>query len=128
MASNERLLAAWERAASRTASRLDYSRLYPAVVLADHGDHHVDLRPLSQDLPDMVRVPYSPGLPGARCRVKPGAVAYLSWEEGDPSRPRVVAWLQAELEWLQIRVGSALLELDSSGQATLDGTRIDLGL
>ena len=128
MASNERLAAAWERAASRTDKRLDYSRLYPVVVLLDHGDHHVDLRPLSQDLPDMVRVPYSPGLPGARCRVKPGSVAYLAWEEGDPSRPRVVAWLRAELEWLKIPVGPAFLEMHEGGSVIVEGTRIDVGL
>lgn len=124
----DRLAEAWERAARAAVRGADYSRLWPALVLKDYGDHHVDLRPLNPDMPDMVRVPYSPGLPGARCRVKPGAMAYVTCEEGDPERPRVVAWLHAELEWLRVEVGQAVLELDSvSGGVRVDGARVDLG-
>lgn len=124
----ERLAEAWERAARAAVRSAEYSRLWPAVVLRDHGDHHVDLRPLNPDMPDMVRVPYSPGLPGARCRVRPGAVAYLTCEEGDPERPRVVGWLQADLEWLRLQVGQAFIEMDAStGHVMVGGARIDLG-
>ena len=116
----ERLVTAITRLAERGSAGL-YAALYPAVVLRDHGDHHVDVRPLDQDMPSMVRVPYCVPIPGARCRVKPGGVALVAFEEGDPSRPWVVAWERSELEFLRLEAGAAVIELDAaSGEVRIN--------
>jgi len=116
----ERLTAAIGQLVERRASGL-YEVLYPATVLRDHGDHHVDVRPLNQNMPSMVRVPYCVPIPGVRCRVKPGGVALVAFEEGDPSRPWVVAWERGELEFLRLEAGAAVIELDAaSGEVRIN--------
>jgi len=116
----ERLTAAISQLVERRASGL-YGVLYSAIVLRDHGDHHVDVQPLNQNMPAMVRVPYCVPFPGARCRVKPGGVALVAFEEGDPSRPLVVAWERSELEFLRLEAGAAVIELDAaSGEVRIN--------
>mgnify|MGYP000268297811 CR=1 FL=1 len=116
----ERLATAISQLVERGAAGL-YVALYPALVLRDHGDHHVDVRPLNQRMPAMVRVPYCVPFPGARCRVKPGGVALVAFEEGDPSRPLVVAWERSELEFLRLEAGAAVIELDAaSGEVRIN--------
>jgi len=116
----ERLVNAIGRLVERGSAGF-YAALYPAVVLRDHGDHHVDVRPLDQNMPSMVRVPYCVPIPGARCRVKPGGVALVAFEEGDPSRPWVVAWEHSELEFLRLAAGAAVIELDApSGEVRIN--------
>jgi len=109
----ERLATAISQLVERGVAGL-YVALYPALVLRDHGDHHVDVRPLNQNMPAMVRVPYCVPFPGARCRVKPGGIALVAFEEGDPSRPLVIAWERSELEFLRLEAGAAVIELDAA--------------
>lgn len=110
----DRLRQVLEASARAATRRWAYTQLVPAQVLQDHGDHHVDLRPLDPDWPDMVRVPYCMPAPGMQTRVRPGSVAVVGFLEADPARPVVIAWLRAELEWCRLASGAAIVELDAA--------------
>lgn len=71
---------------------IDFLALYPAEVLLDHGDMHLDLRPNDPRFPHLVRVPLRVFLPGAYVRVKSGSRVLLGFEGGNPERPVAYLW------------------------------------
>ncbi len=71
---------------------IDFLALYPAEVLLDHGDMHLDLRPDDPRFPHLVRVPLRVFLPGAYVRVKSGSRVLLGFEEANPERPVAYLW------------------------------------
>ena len=71
---------------------IDFLALYPAEVLLDHGDMHLDLRPDDPRFPQLVRVPLRVFLPGAYVRVKSGSRVLLGFEGGNPERPVAYLW------------------------------------
>lgn len=87
--------------------------LYPATVLVDHGDMHLDLKPDHPDLPTMVRVPLRVYLPGAYVRVRPQSRVLLGFEGGDLRRPAAYLWQSGSLAVVEIRTeGGRAVRLD----------------
>lgn len=100
---------------------VDYLALYPAEILKDHGDHRLDLRPEHPLLPDLVRVPLVPPVPGSHVRVKAGGTCLLTFQQGDPARPIVLHLVDVTLERLEIRTGQGqVLLLDDDRGTTSD--------
>lgn len=93
--------------------------LYPATVLADHGDMHLDLKPDHPDLPMMVRVPLRVFLPGAYVRVRPQSRVLLGFEGGDLRRPAAYLWQSGSLAVVEVRTeGGRVVRLDDEGGYT----------
>ncbi|MDR7615631.1 MAG: hypothetical protein QN206_12525 [Armatimonadota bacterium] len=87
--------------------------LYPATVLQDHGDMHLDVRPDAPHLPVMVRVPLRLFLPGAYVRVKPESRVLLGFEGGDLQRPAAYLWQTGSLAVVEVRTeGGRVVRLD----------------
>lgn len=103
----ERLKAALRRLVGEF--RLDYLALYPATVLKDYGDMHLDLRPDRAALPDMVRVPMRLFLPGATVRVSANSRVLLAFEGGDPARPVALLWEAGGLEQVAITASTSVV-------------------
>lgn len=102
----------WRRAIAAMLSpiwrRLDYLALYPAEVLQDHGDNHLDLRPDDERLPELVRVPMETFLPGVAAEVAKGSRVLLGFAGGDPSKPRARLWEAGSLVRLTIAAETAV--------------------
>lgn len=67
-----------------------FSRMcaYRATVVSATSDgQFCDLQPEDKRIPPAQNVPVRVGVPGLVAVVQPGAVVWLSWEKGDPSRP-----------------------------------------
>jgi hypothetical protein len=90
--------------------RLDYLALYPAEVLKDHGDNHVDVRPDDVRMSDLVRVPMETFLPGATVEVETGARVLLGFAGGDPAKPRARLWESGSLKRVVIVADEARIE------------------
>lgn len=73
---------------------IDYSRSYPAEVVAQNADHTLQVRPFDPKVKGegLNKVPIRTGLPGFVCRVHPGAIVSLEFEAGDPANPRASMW------------------------------------
>lgn len=93
--------------------------LYPATVLQDHGDMHLDLQPNVPHLPMMVRVPLRVFLPGAYVRVKPNSQVLVGFEGGDLQRPAAYLWQSGSLAVVEVRTeGGRVVRLDDEGGRT----------
>lgn len=93
--------------------------LYPATVLQDHGDMHLDLQPDAPHLPVMVRVPLRVFLPGAYVRVKPNSRVLVGFEGGDLQRPAAYLWQSGSLAVVEVRTeGGRVVRLDDEGGRT----------
>lgn len=95
----------------KEVARLDYLALYPAKVLADHGNNTYDLEPFDVRLPKLVKVPLAQPIPGITIKVAAGARVLLGFTSGNPSAPRVTLWETSEnvtivLTSADIRLGS----------------------
>lgn len=111
MRERERALRALEALTRPRA--LDYLALYPATVLKDHGDMHLDLRPDDERLPPLVRVPLRLFLPGAYVRVREGARVLLGFEGANPERPVAYLWEAGSTVVVEIRTArGARVRLD----------------
>jgi hypothetical protein len=75
-------------------NRIDYSRLYPAKVLAQSSDGSLDVLPDSERLRGngLTRVPVRHGIPGLHVTVPPGGKVLLFFEAGDPKLPAAALW------------------------------------
>jgi hypothetical protein len=99
---------------------LDYALLYPSLVLKDHGDMHLDLRPDHAAMPDLVRVPLRLFLPGAYVKVQPGGRVLLGFEEADPTRPVAYLWEAGAVVVVEVRTaGGRRMRLDDEAGVTL---------
>jgi hypothetical protein len=66
---------------------LDYFGNYAARVDAQNGDLTLELRPDTDRLPGLSKVPIRHGLPGVEVKVKTGARVMIGFDGGDPQRP-----------------------------------------
>jgi hypothetical protein len=96
---------------------LDYLALYPATVLKDHGNMHLDLQPDNPKLPLMTRVPLRVFLPGTYVKVKAGARVLLGFEAADPRRPVAYLWEAGSTLVVEIKTErGAKVRLDDENQ------------
>lgn len=108
---------------------LDYLALYPATVLQDHGDMHLDLRPDDERLPPLVRVPLRVFLPGCYVKVKAGSRVLLGFEGANPERPVAYLWEAGSTEVVEIRTarGARVRIDDGAGKTRVeDPTRVEV--
>jgi hypothetical protein len=75
-------------------TRIDYSRMYPARVLAQAGDGSLEILPDAERLRGngLTRVPIRHGLPGVHVTVPRGGKVLLFFEAGDPKLPAAALW------------------------------------
>jgi hypothetical protein len=78
----------------RTASKIDYSRLYPAKVIRQSGDGTLEVLPDSPAIRGngLTGIPIRHGIPGVRVTVPPGGKVLLFFEAGDPKLPGAMLW------------------------------------
>jgi hypothetical protein len=107
--------------------RLDYLALYPAEVLKDHGDNHVDVRPDDVRMSDLVRVPMETFLPGATVEVETGARVLLGFAGGDPAKPRARLWESGSLKRVVIVADEARIEA-TNAQVEADDVDVKGGI
>lgn len=108
---------------------IDFLALYPAEVLLDHGDMHLDLRPDDPRFPQLVRVPLRVFLPGAYVRVKSGSRVLLGFEGGNPERPVAYLWEAGGTVVVEITTaGGRKVRLDDeAGKTTVqDPARVEI--
>jgi hypothetical protein len=88
------IAAAVQAAAART-DKIDYGRLYPAMVVSQAGST-IDVQPDQVNgldlLPDMAAVPLLLGLPGASVNGVAGGRVQIGWLGGDPSKPFAISF------------------------------------
>jgi hypothetical protein len=79
---------------AHTGNRIDYSRMYPARVLAQSGDGSLELLADNPKVrgTGVTQVPIRHGLPGVTVKVNPGARVLLFFEGGDPKEPAAALW------------------------------------
>lgn len=91
----------------RLFARVDYFALYPSKVVAQNADGTLELRPDSDRLPGLSKVPVRLGVPGS-VKVSGGARVLLGFEEGDPGRPIATLWETRTV--IEIRLGDGTME------------------
>jgi len=87
-----RRLDAWQRIYDALDARRAYRGVYEYRVITQTGDA-LNLQPVrvASGLPDLVRVPWRPGVPGVRANVTLGELVVVAFLDADPSRPVVIA-------------------------------------
>lgn len=85
---------------------LDFLALYPATVLKDYGDMHVDVRADDERLSTLTRVPIWLGLPGATVEVAAGARVLIGFHLGDPEQCYCDLWRGEGLTKLRIEASA----------------------
>lgn len=100
-----RLLAALQRLVRRLFSRIDYLAAYPARVVTQNGDLSLELKPESDRLPPLSKVPVRVGIPGMKVKVSAGATVLVTFEAGDPRRPVATLWGDSGL--VEVQIGGA---------------------
>ncbi|ADH63802.1 hypothetical protein Mesil_1927 [Allomeiothermus silvanus DSM 9946] len=104
---------------------LDFLALYPATVLKDHEDMHLDLQADDERLGTLTRVPIWLGLPGVTVRVAAGARVLLGFHQGDPERRYCDLWGGGGLREIiltasvKVVVDAPLVELGGSAGASV---------
>jgi hypothetical protein len=83
-----------------------YLRAYGVEVQAQHADGTVDVLPEAPDIRGLglQHVPIMTSPAGTSARVQPGTWGLLRFADGDPRKPRIVAWAYQK--------GSAVVSLD----------------
>jgi hypothetical protein len=104
-AASGRLAAAFDAAVHRVTRRYDHAAVYPALVVAQHGDGTLDLIPDDTSLPSIAGVPYRT-LPGVRLAVPSGTRVLLGFEGLDPRRPVAQLWELGDVTRLVIDGGT----------------------
>ncbi|MCL6529708.1 MAG: hypothetical protein K6T70_06265 [Meiothermus ruber] len=100
---------------------LDFLALYPATVLKDYEDMHVDVQADDPRLGALTRVPIWLGLPGAAVKVAPGARVLVGFHGGDPELRYCDLWRGEGLREVtltasvRVLVNSPLVELGGAG-------------
>lgn len=85
-----------DRFLSGIRQEIQFSRSYPAEVIAQNADGTLQLRPIDTTIKGggLNNVPIRTGLPGFEVRVPKGAIVSLEFNNGDPSDPRASLWTQ----------------------------------
>jgi len=88
-----------------------YHRRYSATVERDRGDGTFDIIPDDQAMrgTGLQAVPDRVGVAGAEVRVEPGTRCLVTFADGDPSKPVIVAW--------EFKRGSATISFDGGEAA-----------
>jgi hypothetical protein len=88
----DRLLAAFGKIVDALYPRLKFQGTYEFRVVTQSGER-LNLQParVATGLPDLQRVPVRPGVSGFRSDVTPGELVIVTFTDGDPSRPQVIA-------------------------------------
>ena len=123
--------AAAERIVRRFASDVTYLRVYAATVELQRNDGSCDLRTDAAELrgEGLQRVPVMSSPAGSSARVEPGTRCLVGFADGDPRKPRIIAWEYARSRAVVAldagRAGVArngdLVELHLSPQAPISG-------
>lgn len=87
---------------------VDLLACYEYQVLTQNADATLELRTTDSRLPDLSKVAWAPGLPGARSTVTNTARCLVTFERGDAQRPRVIAWTAGTPTTLALPVSSLL--------------------
>ena len=106
----DRLRLALEKLVRNIMRRVDYLALYPAEVLADHGNNTWDLKPYDPRLPAAVKVKLAGGIPGVKVQVGKGAQVLLGFAGGNPKAPRVYLWEAASVEALTLTATKVVID------------------
>jgi hypothetical protein len=72
--------------------RVDRLALYAATVIGQNADGTLELQADNPRIGSPSSVPIRWGIPGLTATVPAGARCYLTFAEGDPTKPIVVAW------------------------------------
>jgi hypothetical protein len=97
--------------------RLDYLAMYPATVIRDHGDLHVDLEADDPSIGQLTRVPIWLGLPGVTAMtVANGSRVLLGFHQGHPDKHFADLWR-----------GLRSITLEAGQTITFGATRVNLG-
>jgi len=115
--------AAIERIVRAVLGDAVYLRSYGVEVQAQHDDGTVDVLADAVELrgQGLQRVPVLASPAGTSSRVEPGTRGLLSFADGDPRKPRIVAWAYEQ--------GSAVVSLDGGAAGVArNGDLIELYL
>jgi hypothetical protein len=98
----DRYFAGFRDLVRRAVPGIDYQAAYPSKVVAQNGDGTLELRPDTERMPNVPRVPIRTFAPGVTLKVAAGARCLLEFEEGDPRRPIATFWDGAGLTEVQL--------------------------
>lgn len=85
---------------------LRFAGTYEFRVVTQEGER-LNLQPVraSSGMPDLMRVPVRPGIPGVKAQVTPGELVLVCFADCDPSRPQVIAHSAADsVGWMPLSV------------------------
>lgn len=114
---------------------IDASAIYAYTIKSQETDGRLNVRSSDPRLPDLDKVPMQHGLMGVTENKLTGGTAYLTHENGDPSRPIVVAVAPASTrtivlevtEKLEIKLGAHLIKVSSSEIEITAGQSVKVG-
>lgn len=96
---------------------IDFLAMYPAKVVSQNGDGTLELKPTSDRMPGMSRIPIRYGVPGVRAKVKRDSYVALEFEQGSPSRPVATVWDRESVAELTIKADRVVIDaLDIEAQ------------
>jgi hypothetical protein len=87
----------WRSLILAALPQLRYAGMFEYRVVSQEGMRlNLQCTRVSTGLPDLRRVPFSPGIPGASATVTPGCVVLVAFVNSDPSRPVVIGFADFE--------------------------------
>jgi hypothetical protein len=98
----DRFFSAFRDLVRRAVPGIDYHAAYPSRVVTQNADGTLELRPDTDRMPNVPRVPIRTLAPGVTLRVAAGARCLLEFEEGDPRRPIATFWDGGGLTEIQL--------------------------
>lgn len=89
---------------------IDFLAAYPARVVKQNGDGSLELKPKSEKMPGMSRIPIRYGVPGVRAKVKAGSFVNVEFEHGDPSAPVATVWDRESVSELTVKADRVVVD------------------
>lgn len=111
-AGSDRFRGALERIVRKSLPELAYLRGFAARVVGQNPDGSLEVVP-DELAPPLSRVPIRYGLPGISAKIAPGARCRVTFDDGDPSKPKAELFdagslLEVKITCPQVVIGSDL--------------------
>lgn len=107
-------------------NRVDYLAVYSCKVISQNGDGSLDLVADDNRVGTFTHVPIRYGVPGISVTVPAGSRCYLTFGNGDPSKPIVVDWESGTILTTNINCSGTININCGTGTVNITGGTVNI--